>query len=244
MTVEQRPQDKETQSRSRRNKVYSSFSDAVSDVASGAVLLVSGFAGVGWPETLLRALHSGEASRLTLICQGVWSGPTASVQTSAVIEELVADGRVAKLVSSLPFSPGCGSLVEREWGLGNIELEVIPQGVLAERIRAGGAGLGGIFLPMAADTRFAEGKEVRKIGGLDHVFEQPLRADFALLRARHADTLGNLTYLATQRNWNPVMAMAAQVSIVEVDAILEPGKLDPEVVITPGIFVDRIVLTE
>ena len=122
-------------------------------------------------------------------------------------------------------------------------MEIIPQGVLAERIRAGGAGLGGVFLPGAADARFNKGKEVASIGGRDHVFEQPLRADFALLRARAADTMGNLVYQATQRNWNPVMAMSARVSVVEVDEIFEPGGLDPELVITPGIFVDRIVQT-
>ena len=223
--------------------MYSSSSDALADVSAGAVALVSGFAGVGWPETLLKALHSGGANLLTLVCQGGWPDHAARGQASSVIEELVADGRVAKLISPLPFYPGNGGIVEWKWSSGDLELEVIPQGVLAERVRAGGAGLGGGFLPLPADARFDHGKEVRSIGGRDHVFEPSLRADFALLRARAADTMGNLVYQATQRNWNPVIAMSAQVSIVEVDEIFEPGGLDPELVITPGIFVDRIVQT-
>ena len=121
---------------------------------------------------------------------------------------------------------------------------MIPHGILAERLRAGGAGLGGFFLPTGIGTRFAEGKEIRRIDGHDQMFESALRADFALLRAYTADTLGNLVYRDTQRNWNPVMAMAAGVSIAEVDEILDPGGLDPEVVVTPGIFVKRIVKTD
>ena len=124
-----------------------------------------------------------------------------------------------------------------------MEIEVVPQGVLAERLRAGGAGLGGVFLPTGVGTRFQEGKEVRPFEGADHVFEPALRADFALLRSHTADTLGNLVYRDTQRNWNPVMAMAATISIAEVDQICERGDLDPELVITPGIFVNRIVQT-
>jgi 3-oxoadipate CoA-transferase alpha subunit len=223
--------------------VYSSSPAALADVSAGAVVLVSGFAGVGWPESLLRALRTGGANLLTLVCQGVWPDHADRGQASSVIEGLVADGQVAKLISPIPFYPGNEGAVEGKWRSGDLELEVIPQGVLAERIRAGGAGLGGVFLPVAADTRFGQDKEVRSIEGRDHVFEPSLRADFALLRARAADTMGNLVYQATQRNWNPSIAMAAQVCIVEVDEIFEPGGLDPELVITPGIFVDRIVQT-
>ena len=133
--------------------------------------------------------------------------------------------------------------MEDRWSSGELDIEVVPQGVLAERLRAGGAGLGGIFLPTSAGTRFAEGREVRRFGERDHVLEPALHADFALLRARAADSLGNLVYRDTNRNWNPVMATAAKVSIVEVDEIFEPGGLDPECVITPGIFVNRIVQT-
>ena len=119
----------------------------------------------------------------------------------------------------------------------------MPQGVLAERLRSGGAGLGGVFLPTGAGTRFGTAKEVRNFGGRDHLFEPALKADFALLRAGASDRLGNLIYNGTQRNWNPVMAMAAGVSIAEVDEIYEPGELDAELVVTPGIFVKRIVKT-
>ena len=118
----------------------------------------------------------------------------------------------------------------------------MPAGILAERIRAGGAGIGGLFLPTGAGTRFAEGREVREINGRSHVFQPSLKADFALLRAAAADTLGNLVYSGTQRNWNPVMAMAARISVAEVDEIREPGGLDPERVITPAIFVQRMVI--
>ena len=127
------------------------------------------------------------------------------------------------------------------WQDGRIEVEIVPQGTLAERIRAGGAGIGGLLLPTGAGIGFAEGKEKQVINGREYILETGLKADFALLRAHKADTLGNLVYLRSQRNWNPVMAMAADVTIVEVDEIVQPGELDPELVITPGIYVDRIV---
>ena len=244
MTTSQGPADNPAQGHSRRNKVYPSALAALADVSPGAVMLVSGFAGEGCPETLIEALHSVGADRLTVVCQGAQPYLAAGGRASNPIEELVTAGRVTKLISPLPFYPGNGGSVEEKWRSGDLELEVAPQGVLAERIRAGGAGLGGVFLPVAAGARFNEGKEVRRIGGRDHVFEPPVRADFALLRARTADTMGNLVYQATQRNWNPFMAMAAQISIAEVDEVLEPGALDPELVITPGIFVDRIVQTD
>ncbi len=207
-------------------------------------MFVAGFAGIGWPETLLKALHSIGVDSLTLVCQGVWPNPKGNGQGSDALEELVASGRVAKLISPLPFIPGSGGAVEAKWRSGGVELEVVSQAALAERIRAAGAGLGGVFLPVGPGIRFAEGKEVKSLGGRDHVLEQPLRADFALLRAKTADTLGNTVYQATQRNWNPLMAMAAQTTAIEVDNVVEPGAMDPEQVITPGIFIDRVVQTE
>lgn len=243
MAISQSAKEAADQMPSRRNKVYSSPAAALSDLSSNTVVLVSGFAGVGWPEALLKALHSRGENLLTLVCQGVWLDHLDSSPVAGGIQSLVADGRVAKLISPLPFYPGNGGIVEEKWNSGELELEVIPQGVLAEQLRAGGAGLGGIFLPAAANTRFDDSKEVRSIGGRHHVFQPSLRADFALLRAKAADTMGNLVYQATQRNWNPFMAMAARVSIVEVDEVFELGGLDPELVITPGIFVDRIVQT-
>ena len=230
-------------SRPRRNKVYSSPEEAVADVLDGAVVLIAGFAGCDWPEGLLGGLSSSGVGNLTVVCQGVWPGLSSQNRGIVGIDSLVTGGQVAKLVSPDAFYPGHSSATEEKWREGSLELEVVPQGVLAERLRAGGAGLGGVFLPTSTGTRFAEGKEIRRIGGRDHAFEPALRADFALLRAHAADTLGNLVYRNTQRNWNPVMAMAAGVSIAEVDEIVDPGGLDPELVITPGIFVNRIVQT-
>ena len=140
--------------------MYSSSAAALADLSAGAVVLVSGFASAGWPEALLRALHFGGANLLTLVCQGVWPDHNDRGQDSSGIEQFVADGRVAKLISPLPFYPGNGRTVEEKWSSGDLELEVIPQGVLAERIRACGGGLGGVFLPVAANTRFDKVKEV------------------------------------------------------------------------------------
>ena len=246
-----------TASPSARKKVFASPEAAVADIFDGAVLLVAGFAGCGCPENLLGALRANGAVNLTAICHGAWrvrsepdplADAAASEPSLSGIEALVEGGQVRKLISPLPFypgdgRPGHGGPVEERWRSGDLEIEVVPQGVLAERLRAGGAGLGGVFIPSAAGTRYGEGREVRRFGERDHVFEPALRADFALLRADTADTLGNLVYRDTQRNWNPVMAMAARVSIVEVSQVLEPGSLDPEAVITPGIFIKRIVET-
>ena len=220
-------------------KVYLSPEAALEDVTDGASLLIAGFSGYGWPEGLLRALRSKGVGGLTCICQGSWPHHPEMLD----IAELVASGQVRKLISPLGFYPGSGGVVEDRWRSGDLEIEAVPQGVLAERLRAGGAGLGGVFLPNGLGTRFLEGKEVRRFGDRDHVLEGALRADFALLRAHAADTMGNLVYRGLQRNWNPVMAMAGGICIAEVDQIYQPGGLDPEAVITPGIFVNRVVQT-
>ena len=221
------------------NKVYDSSQDALDGLGDGASLLVGGFAWHGEPESLLAAVIASGVRCLTVICQG--AGPQESGRTG--INALVEAGAVRKLISPLPFDPRRGGPVRERWKAGELELEVHPVGVLTERIRAGGAGIGGLFLPTGAGTRFAEGREVREIDGREHIFQPALKADFALLRASAADTLGNLVYAGTQRNWNPIMAMAARVSIAEVDEIREPGGLDPELVITPAIFIQRIVLS-
>lgn len=221
------------------SKVFSSPEAALADIFDGVVVLVGGFAGQGTPETLLRALHDRRIRGLTCICQGVW----ATQPGAFGVAQLVANGQVRKLISPLPVYPGVGGPVEERWKSGELEIEVVPQGTLAERLRAGGAGLGGVFLPTGVGSRFQEGKERRRLGEQDCILETALRADFALLRADAADTLGNLVYRGTQRNWNPVMAMAASVSIAEVDRVYEPGGLNPEAVITPGIFVHRVVQT-
>ena len=222
-----------------RGKVYPSPGAAIQDIQEGASLLIAGYAGIGWPEGLLRALANSGVGGLTCICQGTWPH---SVE-AADVSELVANGQVRKLISPLPFYPGSSGLVEDRWKSGELEIEVTPPGRLAERLRAGGAGLGGVFLPGAPGTRFQDGKETRSLDGKEYIFERALKADFALLRAAAADTVGNLVYRGSQRNWNPVMAMAGTVCIAEVDEIVEPGDLDPELVITPGIFVNRIVQT-
>ena len=229
-----------TASGTNLNKVYNDARSALTGLSDGASLLIAGFAGHGEPEGLLEAVIASGVRGLTVISQG--AGPPDPGR--ADLNRLVDAGAVRKLISPLPFHPRLGGPVREKWEEGEIELEVQPAGVLTERIRAGGAGIGGLFLPAGAGTRFAEGCEVRHLNGREHVFQPALKADFALLRAAAADTLGNLVYAGTQRNWNPVMAMAAGVSIVEVDEVREPGGLDPELVITPAIFVQRIVLTK
>lgn len=221
-------------------KVYSSPEAAVADVASGAVVLIGGFAGQGIPTGLLRALSRRSIKDLTCVFSP-GGAPDSAPQDA--LAEMVGNGQVRKIVSALPFPPGKGGIIEEHWQEGRLELEIVPQGTLAERLRAGGAGLGGVFLPSKVDSRFAGGKEYRKFGDQQYMLEGPLRADFALLRAHTADSLGNTVYRGTGRHWGPTMAMAGGVSIVEVDRICEPGELDPEVVITPGIFVNRIVQT-
>ena len=222
------------------NKVYSDAQTSLAGLRDGASLLIAGFAGHGEPEGLLGAVIASGVRGLTVISQG--AGAPGSGRTD--LNRLVEAGAVRKLISPLPFHPRQDGVVREQWEKGELELEVQPAGVLTERIRAGGAGIGGLFLPTGAGTRFAEVGEVRQLNGREHIFQPALKADFALLRAAAADTLGNLVYSGTQRNWNPIMAMAARVSIAEVDEIHEPGGLDPELVITPAIFVQRIVLSK
>ena len=228
-----------TSSGANLNKIYASAKATLTGLGDGASILIGGFAGHHEPRTLIRAVIASGARELTVICHG--AGSPASGQ--ADINALVEGGQVRKIISPLPFDPRKGGPAKQQWESGRLELEVQPVGVLAERIRAGGAGIGGSFLPTGAGTRFAEGHETRLIDGRDYTYQPSIRADFALLRASVADSLGNLVYAGTGRNWNPVMAMAARVTIAEVDEIREPGGIDPEIVITPAIFVQRIVLT-
>ena len=223
---------------SRQGKVFPSAQAALEGVTQGASLLVAGFAGCGTPEKLLRGLAETGVGDLTLICQGAWPQEASRFG----VADLVVGGQVKKMISPLPFHPEHGGSVKELWEAGKLELEIVPLGILAERLRAGGAGIGGVFLPTGPGTRFAEGKEVRQIDGKDHILELALKADFALLRARAADTLGNLVYQGTGRNWNPTMATAAAVAVAEVDQVFETGGLDPEFVITQAIFIDRLVL--
>ena len=223
---------------SAQGKVYPSAQAALEGITDGASVLVAGWSGRGEPEKLLRGLAETGVGDLTLICQGAWDPEEGRFG----VGDLVATGQVKKMISPLPFHPEHGGPVKDLWESGELELEVVPQGVLAERLRAGGAGIGGVFLPTGAGTRFAEGKESRQFDGVDHILEFALKADFALLRAQAADTLGNLIYEGTGRNWNPTMAMAASLTVAEVDQVHEPGGLGPEMVITQAIFIDRLVL--
>jgi 3-oxoadipate CoA-transferase alpha subunit len=220
-------------------KLFPSAEAAVADLPDGAVVAIGGYAGVGVPEALVRALAALGAKDLTCICQGSWPRRDGCVDVADLLEA----GLVARLVSPMPFHPEHGGPVKAQWESGQLEIEAVPTGILAERLRAGGAGLGGVWLPTGVGTRFAEDREVREIGGRDHVFQPALKADFALLRAHAGDTLGNLVYRGAQRNWNPTIAMAASTTIVEVDELHEPGGLDPELVITQAIFIDRIVIS-
>lgn len=227
-----------------QRKVYPSPEEALADVFDGATILVGGAVGTGLPENLLRALSNGGARGLTLVYSagaGSISSTAGNSSGKSSIESLVIEGRVSRIISPMPFPPNAGGQIEDSWRQGEIQIEILPQGVLAERLRAGGAGLGGVFLATALGTRFQEGRERREIDGKSYLLEMPLKADFALLKARAADTFGSLVYEGSGRNWGPVMAMAAGIGVAEVGRIYEPGGLDPEAVVTPGIFVNRLV---
>jgi len=226
-----------TSSSANLSKVFDSADAALDGLGHGASALIGGFAGHHEPRTLIQAVIDSGIKGLTVITQGA-GAPGGGL---AGISELAEAGAVQKIISPLPFNPRQGGPVKRLWESGQLDIEVQPAGVLTERIRAGGAGIAGLFLPVGAGTRFADGREVRIIDGREHVFQPAIKADFALLRAAVADTLGNLTYSGTGRNWNPIMAMAARVSIAEADEIRQPGGIDPETVITPAIFIQRIV---
>lgn len=220
------------------SKVYTSPAAALADLSDGAVILLSGFADCGAPAGLLAALSECGVSGLT--CIYAHAGPDTA-EPHAAVSRLTAAGQVKKIISPLPFPSGKGDVIQERWQAGDLEIEIIPQGILAERLRAGGTGIGGVFLSTGLDTRFEQGQEKRSFPGGDAIFYPPLQADFALLRAAAADTLGSLIYTGSGRNWGPVMAMAARITVAEADRIVEPGGLDPEAVITPGIFVNRIV---
>jgi 3-oxoacid CoA-transferase A subunit len=223
------------------SKVFDSFDAAVADVPDGASVMSAGFAGPGTPRNLLAALVRHGARRLTLIANtaGRWGDDRMDVS------DVIRAGLVAKVIASFTTSPHPSIKLAfdelREQGL--IEGELVPQGTLAERIRAGGAGIPAFYTPTGAETELAEGKKVRLFDGRAHVLETALRADYALIRAHRADELGNLQFRYTQRNYGPIMARAARVTIVEVDNPIEPaGAIDPDFVHVPGIFVDRLVV--
>lgn len=230
-----------------KNKVYPSFAQAVADIPDGATIMIDGFGGAGgMPENLLLALRDHGAKELTII--GNTAGLGGSFGTKPTVPYvdpsiLVENRQVKKAIASYPFSPSPSrpTAFERQCLAGEAELELVPQGTLAERIRAGGAGIEGFYTPTGVGTVIERGKEKRVIGGKECMLELPLRADYALIRAHKADRMGNLVFRGTSRSFNAIMATAARVTIVEVDDIVEPGELNPEAIITPGIYVDRIV---
>jgi 3-oxoadipate CoA-transferase, alpha subunit len=215
------------------NKALAGCREAVQDVFDGATILLGGFGDPGLPGQLLEALREQGAKNLSIVHNGSGAGTHA-------LGGLIHDGRVRKLTASFPNNPGNTSFQER-YLKGEIELELVPQGTLAERIRAAGAGLGGFFTPTGAGTELAAGKETRVIDGREYVFEKPLHADFAFIRAHRADRIGNLSYRMAMRNFNVPMATAAKITVVEVDELVPVGAISPEDVHTPGIFVDRVV---
>jgi 3-oxoadipate CoA-transferase alpha subunit len=215
------------------NKQVDSPTDAIADISDGATVMISGFGPPGQPVSLIEALLERGVTDLTVINNNAGAGGDA-------IGQLFAAKRVRKVVCSFPKAIG-STIFDELYHAGEIELELVPQGTLAERIRAAGAGIGGFFTRTGFGTELAEGKEVREIDGKGYVFEQPLYADFALIKARAGDAMGNLVYRKTGRNFGPVMAPAGAITVAEVDEIVPVGALDPETIVTPGIYVDRIV---
>jgi 3-oxoacid CoA-transferase subunit A len=213
------------------NKVLPDAATAAALVPEGATVLVGGFGLCGIPETLIKALHAQRTKQLTLVSNN------AGIDGFG-LGILLEARQVTRMVSTYV---GENKEFERQFLSGELAVELVPQGTFAERIRAGGAGVGGFFTPTGFGTVVAEGKETRVIDGRGYVFETPLRGDFAFVKAWKGDRLGNLVYRRTARNFNPVMATAAKITIAEVEQLVEPGEIDPDHVVTPGIYVRHIL---
>ncbi|MFH5822788.1 3-oxoacid CoA-transferase subunit A [Georgenia sp. AZ-5] len=209
------------------------IAEAVDGIPDGATVMIGGFGTAGQPVELIDALIAQGATGLTVVNNNAGNGDVG-------LAELIRLGRVRKIVCSFPRQKDSWHFDAR-YLAGEIELEVVPQGNLAERIRAAGAGIGAFFTPTGYGTLLAEGKETRRIDGRDYVLEYPIRGDFALVKALRADRVGNLVYRKTARNFGPIMAAAATTTIAQVSEIVDTGAIDPENVITPGIYVDRVV---
>ena len=216
------------------NKVLASAAEAVAMIPDGAVLMVGGFGVCGIPENLVAALRTRGTRNLTIVSNN------AGIDGFGV-GMLLANHQIRKMISTYV---GENKEFERQYLSGELEVELVPQGTFSERMRAAGAGIGGFFTPTGYGTLVAEGKETRVINGKPYVLEAPLHADFALVRAWKGDRLGNLVYRKTARNFNPVMATAGRVTIAEVEHLVEPGDIDPDHVITPGIFVKHVIKGE
>ncbi|MEU3612296.1 3-oxoacid CoA-transferase subunit A [Streptomyces sp. NPDC006872] len=216
-----------------RAEVLETVDAAVAGIEDGSTVLVGGFGLAGMPFDLVDGLIRQGAKDLTVVSNNAGNGEVG-------LAALLKAGRVRKVVCSFPRQSD-SYVFDELYRAGKVELEVVPQGNLAERLRAAGAGIGAFYCPTAVGTPLAEGKEVRTIDGRDHVLEYPIRGDVALVGAHRADGMGNLVYRRTARNFGPVMATAAALTIVQVAEVVPVGSLDPEAVVTPGIYVDRIV---
>ncbi|HVE31405.1 MAG TPA: 3-oxoacid CoA-transferase subunit A [Mycobacteriales bacterium] len=207
--------------------------EAVADIPDGATVLIGGFGPAGQPIELIDALRRHGAGDLTVVNNNAGNGDTG-------LAALLATGNVRKIICSFPRQTDSW-VFDRLYRSGKIELELVPQGNLAERMRAAGAGIGAFFCPTGVGTPLAEGKEQRTIDGRDYVLEYPIKGDFALIKAHRGDGVGNLVYRKTARNFGPVMAAAATTTVAQVAEVVPAGGLDPEAVVTPGIYVDRLV---
>ena len=215
------------------NKIGLGLREALAGIHDGATIMIGGFGNAGMPRELIDGLIDQGATDLTIVNNNAGNGDTG-------LAALLAARRVKKIICSFPRQTD-SYVFDGLYRSGELELELTPQGNLAERIRAAGAGVGAFFSPTGYGTLLAEGKETRLINGKNYVLEYPIHADFALIKALKADRWGNLVYRKAARNFGPIMAMAASCTIVQVDQVVELGELDPEVIVTPGIFVQRIV---
>ena len=206
---------------------------AVAGVRDGATVMVGGFGMAGMPSALIDGLIAQGAKDLTIVANNAGNGETG-------LAALLKAGRVRKVICSFPRQSDSHHF-DALYRAGKVELELVPQGNLAERIRAAGAGIGAFFTPTGFGTQLAEGKETRRIDGRDYVLEYPIKADFALVKALKADRWGNLVYRKTARNFGPIMASAAACAVIQVDEVVPLGDLDPESIVTPGIHVHRVV---
>ncbi len=216
------------------NKVFPSAASAIADITSGSTLLVGGFGLVGIPESLIQTIQESDIRELTCISNNCGVDDFG-------LGLLLQNKQIKKMISSYV---GENKTFERQFLSGELEVELVPQGTLAERIRAGGAGIGGFYTPAGVGTQIADGKETRVIDGKEYVLEFPLVADFAIIKAWKADRIGNLIFHETAQNFNPMMATAGKITIVEVEEIVAVGELDPAQIHTPSIYVQRVILGE
>lgn len=215
------------------NKLVQNVADAVADIRDGSTVMIGGFGTAGLPNELVEALVAQGARDLTVVNNNAGNGESG-------LAALLAAGRVRRIICSFPRQADSHHF-DRRYREGQLELELVPQGNLAERIRAAGAGIGAFFTPTGFGTELARGKETRDIDGRGYVLEYPIHADVALIKAETGDRLGNLTYRMTARNFGPIMAAAAKLTIATVHRVVEPGEIDPEAVVTPGLYVHRVV---